>query len=440
MEKTLSIGLDIGTTTISTVVVDVRDGTLMDRKTVKSEAELPGAAAGEHIQDAAKIVKKTIALLDGLLSAFPETGSIGITGQMHGIVYLGEEGSLLSPLYTWQDRQAAPYCEELQRRTGFQLSPGYGLATHYALMKAGKAPEGAEKLCTVMDYLGFLLSGNLKIHSTNAAGLGFFEGKNFAAEALNSVHIDRALLPETVTGCSILGTYRDIPVAVAIGDNQASFLGSVSDPETMALANFGTGSQISRILPTGNGWTKAAGLELRPLLEEESLICGSALCGGKAYALLERFFRTVMGSGEEQYAFLNTMAEIGLQMADIPRVFPAFCGTRADASIRGSVENLSEENFTPAALTAGLLLGMAEELHGMFSGMPGEKITELIASGNAVRKNPALVTALERVFGIHVKIPVHQEEAAFGAALFAGAAADGTAVRKLQKRCIHYNE
>ena len=33
--------------------------------------------------------------------------SIGITGQMHGILYVDESGRGLSPLYTWQDRICA---------------------------------------------------------------------------------------------------------------------------------------------------------------------------------------------------------------------------------------------------------------------------------------------------------------------------------------------
>ena len=436
MENCFSIGLDLGTTTISAVVVDTRDGTVLARETVKSEADLRSSVPGEKIQDAAKIAEKARSILDNLLSAFPETGSIGITGQMHGIVYLDPTGNLLSPLYTWQDQQAAPYCEELQQKTGFSVSPGYGLATHYALKKAGHVPTGAAGLCTVMDYLGFLLTGERKIHSTNAASLGFFDRSDFDADALVQIGTDRTMLPDVVSDAMILGTYRGIPVAVAIGDNQASFLGSVADPETMALANFGTGSQISRMTESRIRLRDPL-LEQRPLLNGKTLTCGSALCGGRAYALWEQFVRSLTGSTQTQYAQLNALAEEGLQIPDLPKVYPAFCGTRADAAIRGRIENLSEENFTPAALTAGLLLGMAEELHAMFLRMPGSDVTQLIASGNGVRKNTALVKALEQVFGMPVRIPAHQEEAAFGAALFA-AGARGMPVQQLQKNCIHY--
>ena len=55
----------------------------------------------------------------------------------------------------------------------------------------------------------------------------------------------------------------------------------------------------------------------------------------------------------------------------------------------------------------------------MFSVMPNDGIRELVVSGNAVRKNPALRMVLRQVFGLPIVIPAHREEAAYGSALFA---------------------
>ena len=43
---------------------------------------------------------------------------------------------------------------------------------------------------------------------------------------------------------------------------------------------------------------------------------------------------------------------------------------------------------------------------------------KILGSGNGVRKNKALIKAFEDRFGAEMKVPVHMEEAAFGAALF----------------------
>ena len=54
--------------------------------------------------------------------------------------------------------------------------------------------------------------------------------------------------------------------------------------------------------------------------------------------------------------------------------------------------------------------------------MPCSGITELVGSGNAVRKNPALRLALKRVFGMTPQLPDTCEEAACGAAMYSAAA------------------
>lgn len=422
----LSLGLDIGTTTISALVVDIDTGRVLASRTRKHNADIPREDPGEKLQSVGRIEELAWDLLWELLKEFPQVGSIGITGQMHGILYLDRYGTPVSPLYTWQDQRGKDLCSRLREQTGYALAPGYGLATHCALTESRSVPEDAWKICTIMDYLAYALCGREKLlmHATNGASLGLFQIEEgcFDASALEKAGIDPGILPEVTRKTEILGHYRGIPVAVAIGDNQASFLGSVADPQTTALANFGTGSQISVQLKDISQVRSGEALEIRPFLEDSCLVCGSALCGGRAYALLERFFRSfAVRCGLEDkacYDVLNALAVEGLQGSALPQVDTAFCGTREDPFKRGSITCLGEENFTPEALTAGVLLGMARELRDMFSRMPAGHITALAASGNAIRKNPALKRALENIFSMEVIIPDHQEEAAFGAALF----------------------
>lgn len=428
MKPKLCLGLDIGTTTISAVVLDEHRKPVASR-TVKSEAFLPSDDPDEKIQDVRVIEEKALKLVHSLLSNYPGIDSIGVTGQMHGILYLDVGGTPLSPLFTWQDQRSAPFCSHLTDITGYPIAPGYGLATHYALLQAGQVPVGTAMVCTIMDYLAFVLCGRQKltIHSSNAAALGFFDLKRmcFDETALEKAGIDPGILPPVTCETALLGQHGQIRVSVAIGDNQASFLGSVTDPETTALANFGTGSQISVL--TRDPVAPDPAIEIRPYLGNTYLACGCALCGGRAYALLEQFFRIYAVScglaAEEQFQVLNALAEEGMALADPMQVKTTFSGTRSNASLRGSIQGISDGNFTPASLTAGVLLGMAGELHEMYTSIPGTHTAHLVASGNAARKNPALICALGRVFGMDVQLPEHQEEAAFGAAIFGSLAA-----------------
>ena len=95
------LGLDLGTTTISAAVLDA-DGRLLCTRTVPGGAAIAGQP-WERKQDARGIEHAALSLLDGLLQEFPDIGCVGLTGQMHGIVYVDAAGQLLSPLYTWQD-------------------------------------------------------------------------------------------------------------------------------------------------------------------------------------------------------------------------------------------------------------------------------------------------------------------------------------------------
>lgn len=435
------LGIDIGTTTISAVILTTETHRLIGVYTVASCADLPQDEVFTKTQDAEGIMERVRRLIESLLHRCPTIKAIGFTGQMHGIVYMDKDGRLLSPLYTWEDNRAgAVYgdvdmtsCEWIQDKSGYRVPPGYGLATHIDLLRHGRVPKNAAKIATVMDYAVCSLTGRKAplCHTTNAASLGFFSPeRGFDICALEKLGVDAWVLPDYTAENVIVGTYEGIPVSVAIGDNQASFLGSVQCPAETALINFGTGSQITILAGSTAEFTPTPEIEIRPYINHGSLISGSALCGGRAYALLESFFRKYIAAcgftDSEQYEIMNSLALDAIKKDRHLHVCTTFCGIRSDHTIRGSVTGIGEENLGPGELIAGVLYGMAEELHGMFAEMPKDGIRQLVVSGNAVRKNPALRRVLERVFGMKILVPVHQEEAAYGSALFAGLTSDGT--------------
>jgi sedoheptulokinase len=435
-EKKLALGIDIGTTTLSAAVVQLDGGRSAAVRTVETGPFLPSDRPWEKMQDADRILTQVKELLSSLILRFPGIEAIGFSGQMHGILYCTEDGRACSPLYTWQDGRAEAdgLCEEIRRKTGWQVASGYGLATHLYNVRHGLVPPEAARLCTVMDYAAAAVCG-LSVpvmHASDAASIGFYDrtAGRFDEEAIRSLGMDPSLLPPVVEDFSVIGSFGGIPVAVAIGDNQAGFLGSVRDPGTTALANFGTGSQISVYADRDDGvprMSDGASVEVRPFCGKTVLYSGSALCGGRAYAILELFFRACLAAAGydagEQYETLNALAAKGLAEGNALAVTTAFSGTRDDPDARGSVEGISEEDFTPSALAAGFLIGMAKELRALYEKMPHEGLTALVASGNAVRRNPALRTALATVFGAKVLIPESMEEAAYGAALAAASVA-----------------
>ena len=69
-------------------------------------------------------------------------------------------------------------------------------------------------------------------------------------------------------------------------------------------------------------------------------------------------------------------------------------------------------------MTRGFLEGMVAELQEMYRAMQVSR-QHLVGSGNGLRKNPALQKIAQAAFDAPLRIPVHTEEAAYGAALFA---------------------
>ena len=421
------LGIDIGTTTISLVVLDPEQKKVWESRTIFNGTFMETVREWERIQDVNKIVEKTREVLEGLLHAYPEVSSIGLTGQMHGILYVDREGRCISPLYTWQDgrgnvpdEQGKTLTEMVQEKTGITVFTGYGLVTHLWNQLYGEVPEEAVGICTIADYLGMCLTGRKRplLHASNAASLGFYDVKDaFRRDILQDLAVNTEILPEVCQNFEQLGTYRGIPVTVAIGDNQASFIGSVGLKERIILLNMGTGGQISVLSPK---YFEAPGIEARPITEGSYLLVGASLCGGRAYAILERFLRSCVGTDKSQYEKMEQLARAGQQQKDRMKVNTTFNGTRVHPELRGSILNVSEENFTPEGLVYGVLEGMAAELYEMFRVIQegtGIQAEHLIASGNGLRRNPVLQEICSDMFGVTLTLADYVEEAACGAAV-----------------------
>lgn len=429
-----AVAIDIGTTTISACVLGLEEKKQLESFCVPNAYSMK-AEDGFDLQDASAIVEKAKELLDGILEKYPSVCAIGLTGQMHGMVYLDENGKAVSPLTTWRDKRGdrkmadgMTYCGEIRAITGVHTASGFGLVTHYYNSQNGLVPNAAVTLCSIMDYLGLTLTGRTAplMHASVAASFGLFDTKNgtFLEHAITKLGMDDIALPQVTGDYATLGTYKNIPVAVAIGDNQASFLGSVKAPEEDVLINFGTGSQISVM----SGYCEVGeNLELRPLVQDKYLVCGSALAGGYAYALLENFFRKYMtaATGEEkaQYDVVNGLAQTALEAGIAPlEVETTFCGTRNDPDRRGVISGLSNLNFTPEALSLGVIYGICRELHTLLGEKTAGK-SAIIASGGAVQRNEVLQKVISQMFGLPLILNTQKEEAATGAALFASVAA-----------------
>ena len=449
-----NIGIDIGTTTISIIVMNDRKYMPEKTYTLANGIFLPTSHPWERLQDVHVIHSKVNQALEEIMESYDDISAIGLTGQMHGIVYTDENGLAVSPLYTWQDnRGSAPdfegrnICSILAEDFGVRIPSGYGVATHLYNVRKGLVPEGAVSFCTIADYIGMALTGRRRplVHISQAAGMGLFdyEKQDYMREIMVKNGADPSLLPQVTAELEQLGTYRGLPVSVSVGDNQASFLGTVRDGANTVLVNVGTGSQISVLT---DSYCEIPGVETRPLTKDLYLLVGAAICGGAAYAALESFFREYASeAGAPDVPQFDIMKQILEKQGDSEeawKIKTTFSGTRDNPNESGSVSGIRMTNFHPAAMIRGVLNGMAEELYGLYRAMEtgaGITKTKLLASGNGVRKNVFLQSILGEYFNMSLEIEQGDEEAAVGAAISASAAAGQISIEE-HLNILHDNE
>jgi sedoheptulokinase len=429
----MTIGIDIGTTSISIIVFDNIKNSVAKVINFKNKFFDTDIQLYHRTQDPNFIANKILNICDMILGNY-KIEKIGVTGQMHGILYIDTYGNAVSPLYTWQDKSGevlysgnSSHREYINEATGDNMVAGiaFGSVTHFYLQCNHKIPENAIKFCTIGDYIVMKLCHNTSplMHISNAAGIGLYNlvDRKWNWEAMIKIPIDSSYFPEITEGYTMAGyTKNNIPVAVAIGDNQASFLGSVKDMETEILLNFGTGGQIScfskEIITTSR-------IETRPLVENNYIVVSTSHCGGRAYAALERFFSLVVKMAGFDTPPLYDVMEKSIENYKETKgniiVNTTFCGSRDNPKQHGEIRHITLDNFTPENFVYGFLQGIADELYPVFLEFTKKhSIRKIIASGNTVRKNLAFQKLLKKKYDLPLELTVFPEEAACGAAFF----------------------
>lgn len=432
------LGIDIGTTTISVIMIDGDSGEAIGTRTIAHHGFLEGHIQASKIQDPQKMLEITEAAVKELSEECGAPDSIGLTGQMHGMLYVDAEGNAVSPAYIWQDGCGNEIMEdgmtyaEYMKKAGGAAASGFGLISHFYLQKNQMIPKTAVKMSTISDYIGMKLCGRKApvIAVDMAASWGCFdlEKGDFYREELEKLGVDLSYLPEILKEHEIMGhTVENVPVMVSLGDNQASVLGSVNELCNTVLLNIGTGSQIS--VGTENFVECEGSVELRPCVEGTKILVGCGLCGGRAYAMLEQFYREVCGSSDSLYGQMEKQARDFLAAFGKNagwKIRTTFSGTRSNPKERGKIENIGIENFCPGAMTAGMIQGILEELQEMYLAMcekTGSKAVKLVGSGNGIRRNTLMRELAEEMYGMKMLIPACKEEAAYGAAIYSMVAA-----------------
>ncbi len=446
----LSIGIDIGTTSICTICYDNLTEEIL-RCIYRDNAF---QETGNFEQDPEEIVKKVRESMEELLfwmekkvqmgEIQEEIVGIGVSCQMHGIVYVDKQGKAVTPLYTWKNEfgnvcfREGTYRTYLSERLPYPCYSGYGSVTHFYLQQNKQIPQKAVKFVSIGDYLIMQMCGQREtfVGKTLAASFGGYDLKkeSFCLNELEKTGVDISYYPEIQDDkwyslrlenfCQVPQTIKDlvknISLGAAVGDNQASFFGAIQNAEDTVSLNVGTGSQIS--IYEENLYAVEE-IEVRPFIGKGYLYVGASLNGGKVYERLGKFLEEVceIGTGKQinGFQFMEMLGK-SVKHTDLLTV-PTLYGTRKRQKKVAGIYYLSQENFHAADLVRSFVSGMARELYELYESVPQEirkTKVKIAASGNGIRKNQLLREEIEKTFQMPVTFSDKTEEAAAGAARY----------------------
>jgi xylulokinase len=213
------VGIDIGTSGTKTILVDAH-GRCLASATEEYPAYAPHPAWSEQDpedwwQAAARSIRRVLqaARLRG-----SQVAGVGLTGQMHGSVFLDKSGRVLRRAILWNDQRTALECEEITQAVGGRASliamaanPALtGFTAPKILWVRKHEPRLWDRTATVLlpkDYVRFRLTGERATDVSDASGTLLLDVRRraWSRDLLSALQIDAALLPPVYESPEITG-------------------------------------------------------------------------------------------------------------------------------------------------------------------------------------------------------------------------------------------
>lgn len=402
------IGIDVGTSGVKAVAI-THDGELVAETDQSYPLSTP--APGWAEQDPEDWWRAAQACLARL----PE-GPIGLSGQMHGLVALGENGAVLRPAILWNDQRTAAECDEIEQRiglerlialtgnralTGFTAPKLLWLRTHepdvYARIRHILLPK---------DYVRFRLNGERAIDAADASGTLLFDvaGREWSIELCEALDIPLEWLPPAFESTAI----------GAAGDQAAAAFGAGVVAPGIASVVLGTSGVVFAPLPRYEVDAKARAHVFCHIAGWHAM--GVMLSAAGSASWLRHALHA-------DYAALDAEAAGWQPGAECLLFAPYLAGERTpypDPDVRGAFTGLSLRHDRGAlwrAMLEGVAFGLRDSLEVLRS--LGVDADVGRASGGGARSELWLqITA--SALGIPLEITESTAGSAFGAALLAG--------------------
>ncbi|HEY2424222.1 MAG TPA: FGGY family carbohydrate kinase, partial [Chthoniobacterales bacterium] len=183
------IGIDSGTQSTKSVVVDAETGEILASAQQKYDL-IPNLPPGHMEQDPQEWIDATDATIQECIQKVGkragEIEAIGVSGQQHGLVVLNASNEVIRAAKLWCDTSTAEQCQEiidefggdasLIKLLGNTMLPGW--TAPKILWLKQREPENYESVSSILlphDYINFWLTGEKRMEYGDASGTGLMD-------------------------------------------------------------------------------------------------------------------------------------------------------------------------------------------------------------------------------------------------------------------------
>jgi xylulokinase len=456
----ITLGIDIGTSATKTIAIDEK-GTILASASAEYPCDHPRPGWSEQSPglwwDATKKTVQQV-LSSGKFQASDVAG-VGLSGQMHGSVFLDSAGDVIRPALLWNDQRTAAECQEIETKAGGRealirlvANPALtGFTAPKLLWVRKHEPAHWERVRQVLlpkDYVRFHLTGTFATEVSDASGTLMLDVANrrWSRELLAKLDIDPALLPSCHESQEVSGQVSELgskatglpvgtPVVGGGGDQPAGAVGNGIVRQGVVSATMGTSGVV---------FAHADTLGFDPLGRLQRgchavpgawHVMGVVLAAGGSF----QWFRNELGKaevemarkkGEDPYFLLTDEAAIAGPGAEGLFFLPYLTGERTphfDPDAKGAWVGLTVRHGRAhliRALLEGATFAMRDSLE-LIREM-GVKIDQVRLSGGGARN--ALWRQIQAdIYGCDVHTLNSTEGPAFGVALLAQVGTGGFA-------------
>lgn len=454
------LGIDIGTSGTKTLICDHKGKVLA---TAVAEHDISAPNPGWSEQDPRQwwsaTCKATKAVVKKAKVKPAQITGIGLSGQMHGSVFLSDGTTPLRPALLWNDQRTTEQCAQIESRVGgrerlIQMvgNPALtGFTAPKILWVRQHEPRVYEKTRHILlpkDYIRLCMTGEYATEVGDASGTLLLDVKarRWNEQVLAMLEIDRTLLPDcyeshVVTGtlsrqaAKQMGLVEGIQVVGGSGDQPAGAVGNGIVSAGIVSATMGTSGVVFAHAdsptydPQGRVHTMCAAVE------GKWCVFGCMLSAGGSFQWLRNNLAFVEKQEAKRkkidpYVLMTTVAETAPAGCEGLFFLPYLTGERCphpDPHARGGWIGLTARHgyrHLVRSVMEGVTFGMADALRIM-EGM-GIDVKTVRLSGGGARS--AFWRQLQAdIYNKPVAIINAQEGPAYGVAILAGV---GTGVWK----------